>query len=440
MWDFPHISPQPRWLRSPRREFPQTAPNKATGPRALHILSALAFRPHGFVPPPLGEKAYARGVHNTAETVKTAPNRTAKANSFLFNNRTAATTTTTSSTTPIGITKPQRLVIKLIHINSILSPHYNPNATITDHAEQTIKSSTAHFTYLQKKLQTNSANDDDHDAGVNVVPSNISLQFLANLYLGDPPSPQLVSIDTVDNLLWIQCLPCINCFNQSAPIFNPSKSSQFTNLSCNSQLCFTTGGQCSSDDACPYTVSFNNGVNSTGTLAQDYLILNDNTSTTIPLVFGCGHENVGSTDGQQSGILGLAPGNVSIVSQMGSTFSHCFGNISNPNYTHNRLVLGGQAEFLGSSTPLDTFNDLYYVTLEGISVGDTRLIIDPFSFKRSPSGFGGMILDSGTMLTWLAIAAYYPLTDEVKKQHLGKVILGSSSQLCYNGTMREAPS
>ncbi|KAI8019442.1 Aspartic proteinase nepenthesin-1 [Camellia lanceoleosa] len=322
-----------------------------------------------------------------------------------------ATTTTTSTTTPIGITKPQRLVIKLIHINSILSPHYNPNATITDHAEQTIKSSTAHFTYLQKKLQTNSANDDDHDAGVNVVPNNISLQFLANLYLGDPPSPQLVSIDTVDNLLWIQCLPCINCFNQSAPIFDPSKSSQFTSLSCNSQLCFTTGGQCSSDDACPYTVSFNNGINSTGTMAQDYLILNDNTSTTIPLVFGCGHENVGSTDGQQSGILGLAPGNVSMVSQMGSKFSHCFGNISNPNYTHNRLVLGGQAEFLGSSTPLDTFNDLYYVTLEGISVGDTRLIIDPFSFKRSPSGFGGVILDSGTMLTWLATVAYYPLVD-----------------------------
>ncbi|XP_057467664.1 aspartic proteinase CDR1-like, partial [Actinidia eriantha] len=156
--------------------------------------------------------------------------------------------------------------------------------------------------------------------------------------------------------------------------------------------------------------------------------------------FGCGHENEGSTEGQQSGNLGLGPGNVSLISQLGSKFSHCFGNTSDPNYSHSQLILGYGAHFLGSSTPLDTSNDLYYVTLEGLSVGEKRLIINTFSFRGTPSGADGVILDSATTITWLASGAFYPLRDEVKTllgERLIQEKLSSSSQLCYNRSVSQ---
>ncbi|KAB2626325.1 aspartic proteinase CDR1-like [Pyrus ussuriensis x Pyrus communis] len=77
--------------------------------------------------------------------------------------------------------------------------------------------------------------------------------------------------------------------------------------------------------------------------------------------------------------------------------------------------IGDGAKIEGTSTPLEVYNELYYLTLESISLAERRLEIDPEIFKRTESGTGGTVIDSGTTVSFLATGAYYVLRDEVRK-------------------------
>ncbi|KAM1067473.1 hypothetical protein ACFX2J_022475 [Malus domestica] len=100
---------------------------------------------------------------------------------------------------------------------------------------------------------------------------------------------------------------------------------------------------------------------------------------------------------------------------MGSKFSYCIGSIRDPNYPHNKLVLGDGAKIEGTLTPIQVYNELYYLTLESISLAEMRLEIDPEIFKRTESGSGGTVIDSGTTVTFLATGAHVVLRDKVQK-------------------------
>ena len=120
--------------------------------------------------------------------------------------------------------------------------------------------------------------------------------------------------------------------------------------------------------------------------------------------------------GQCSGAVGLGSDEISLVTQLGSKFSYCFGRIRDPQYIHNQLVLGDGVEIEGPSTPLEILDGLYYLTLEGISVDQENLDISPDVFKRSPyNNFGGVIIDSGSSLTFLARDAFNSLNNEVQR-------------------------
>ncbi|KAL2939403.1 Aspartic proteinase nepenthesin-2 [Bienertia sinuspersici] len=70
------------------------------------------------------------------------------------------------------------------------------------------------------------------------------------------------------------------------------------------------------------------------------------------------------------------------------------------------------------STPLHQFKDhpQYYSTLEGISVSNQRLPIDPAVFKMKPDGSGGCIIDSGSYLSYVVSEAYNELVNAVSKR------------------------
>ena len=118
-------------------------------------------------------------------------------------------------------------------------------------------------------------------------------------------------------------------------------------------------------------------------------------------------------NGLSSGILGLGNDNdnVSLATQLGSKFSYCLGLVRDLQYPHNQLILGDGAEIEGTKTPVEYFMGLYILTLEGISLGDKRHYIDPIMFKKMPSG--GVIIDSGSTLTYLARATFNILKLEV---------------------------
>lgn len=45
-------------------------------------------------------------------------------------------------------------------------------------------------------------------------------------------------VDTSSDLLWVQCQPCITCFNQSDNLeFDPKKSSSYIETPCSFTLC-----------------------------------------------------------------------------------------------------------------------------------------------------------------------------------------------------------
>ncbi|KAI3983067.1 hypothetical protein MKX01_035348 [Papaver californicum] len=58
----------------------------------------------------------------------------------------------------------------------------------------------------------------------------------------------------------------------------------------------------------------------------------------------------------------------------------------------------------------------YYVRMEGISVGETRLNIPKGIFEISAEGDGGVIIDTGTAYSHLIMMAHDPLIIELEEQ------------------------
>ncbi|CAO2813939.1 unnamed protein product [Amaranthus hypochondriacus] len=65
------------------------------------------------------------------------------------------------------------------------------------------------------------------------------------------------------------------------------------------------------------------------------------------------------------------------------------------------------------STPLiqTTYTPGYYLTLQGISVANIRLPIDPIVFAPKPDGSGGCVIDSGATTSYIASLAFNLLVE-----------------------------
>ncbi|KAI8565869.1 hypothetical protein RHMOL_Rhmol03G0294600 [Rhododendron molle] len=358
---------------------------------------------------------------------------------ILVSSLNALSSTISTATT---LTKPTRLVMKLIHSDSILSPYYNSNFTISEHVRRAIKSSMDRYTYLKARAKLSSTMDEVRG---HVKPDYGGVSFLVNFSIGQPPIPQLVVMDTGSNLLWIQCLPCITCFDQLSPIFDPSKSTTYTNLSCNSSYCVFDpfSENC---ETCSYYLKYDDGSTTRGDLGMEELSFMKTfegtmTSTVSNTVFGCGHKNDGF-NGLASGVLGLGPNKkFSLMSHLGSKFSYCIGSITDPHYEHNQFIIGDGTKIEGDATPLEVYNNLYYITLQGISVGEKLLEINSDTFKRVPTGDGGVVIDTGTTDIYLERGGYNSLIEEVQSLASGLLEKVSNmfddNRLCYKGTVSQ---
>lgn len=117
---------------------------------------------------------------------------------------------------------------------------------------------------------------------------------------------------------------------------------------------------------------------SSGNLAIEQLTFttsDEGTATVFNFAFGRAHNFKENHDYNFNGIVGLSDDGTtfSLVRQLGSKFSYCLGNINDPYYNYNRRILGNRSIFEGSSTPIYMDGD-YFLSLEGISLGETRLI------------------------------------------------------------------
>ncbi|KAF9601408.1 hypothetical protein IFM89_019681 [Coptis chinensis] len=220
--------------------------------------------------------------------------------------------------------------------------------------------------------------------------------------------------DTGSDLTWIQCQPCLGgCYEQSDPIYDPKKSSSYSNIPCNStectQLKSATGHLPSCmNSSCGYSITYGDGSYSRGISAHENLTITP--SDTFPnFRFGCGQSNGGLFRGT-AGLLGLGRDNISFVSQTSNKYKKVFSYCISPS-SYGFLAFGDSSS-VKQFTPLLTDKrdpSFYFLNLTGISVGALKLALSPSTFSLS-----GTIIDSGTVITRLPSSAYAALRSAFK--------------------------
>ncbi|XP_008777368.2 aspartic proteinase nepenthesin-2 [Phoenix dactylifera] len=235
-------------------------------------------------------------------------------------------------------------------------------------------------------------------------------EFLMDLAIGTPSLPFPAILDTGSDLIWTQCKPCTDCFEQPTPLFDPLRSSTFSRIPCSSDLCQALPtSTCKSD--CNYLYSYGDSSSTQGVLASETFAFGSTAVSDI--AFGCGDANQGAGFSQGSGLVGLGRGPLSLISQLGlGKFSYCLTSLDeskkSPLLFGSLADLGGGAEKV-QSIPLvknPSQPSFYYLTLKGITVGSINLQIPSSTFELQDDGTGGLIIDSGTSITYLELAGY----------------------------------
>ncbi|KAF8749100.1 hypothetical protein HU200_012747 [Digitaria exilis] len=249
-------------------------------------------------------------------------------------------------------------------------------------------------------------------------------EYLMDVFVGTPPRRFQMIMDTGSDLNWLQCSPCFDCFKQIGPVFDPTASSSYRNLTCGDQRCGLVAPpeapracQRPGEDPCPYYYWYGDQSNTTGDLALESFTVNltgPGASRRVDgVVFGCGHRNRGLFHGA-AGLLGLGRGPLSFASQLravyGHTFSYCL--VDHGSDVASKVVFGEEDALLlahpllnytAFASPADTF---YYVQIKDVLVGGEPLNISSDTWAVSKDGSGGTIIDSGTTLSYFAEPAY----------------------------------
>ncbi|KAL6176135.1 hypothetical protein ACLB2K_052771 [Fragaria x ananassa] len=277
--------------------------------------------------------------------------------------------------------------VDLIHRDSPLSPSYD--------------SSTTHFRRLHESFLRSIARASrfTHAAATPTIESTVissSGEYLMNLSVGTPPVQLLGIADTGSDLIWTQCKPCKQCFNQNPPLFDPAHSSTYKTLPCQS-------------NTCQYSYRYGDRSYTHGSLSVETFIVG---KVSLPkIVFGCGHDNGGTFDESGSGLIGLGGGPLSFISQLskstnGGKFSYCLVPTAAKSDVASKISFGSASIVSGAGTVSTSLvskqpNTFYYLTLEAISVGEKKVLYKSQSNKAVAGSEGNIIIDSGTTLTLL---------------------------------------
>lgn len=120
--------------------------------------------------------------------------------------------------------------------------------------------------------------------------------------------------------------------------------------------------------------------------------------------------------------MGLGRGPLSLVSQLKEQkFAYCLTAIDDSK--PSSLLLGSLANVKPKTSDQDDMKttpliknpsqpSFYYLSLEGISVGGTQLSMPKETFELRDDGSGGVIIDSGTTITYIQKTAFNLLKKE----------------------------
>jgi hypothetical protein len=87
-------------------------------------------------------------------------------------------------------------------------------------------------------------------------------EYLVRVSVGSPPTEQYLVVDSGSDVMWVQCKPCLECYVQADPLFDPATSATFSSVSCGSAICrILRTSACGDGDSggCEYKVSYADG-------------------------------------------------------------------------------------------------------------------------------------------------------------------------------------
>nr|KJB78401.1 hypothetical protein B456_013G142200 [Gossypium raimondii] len=299
--------------------------------------------------------------------------------------------------------------VELIHRDSPISPFYNASLS----SSQILRKNALHSMDRLKHFQSLI----NQSAIQSAVTPNGGI-YLMKLSFGTPPVDYMAVADTGSDLIWIQCVPCLQsqCYPQGSPPFDPQASSTYKKIPCDSDSCQALPRyQCSNDvNDCQYSYSYGDKSFTKGILSTDTLTFDDSNGqkTAFPTsIFGCGHNNQGKFRSPSAGLVGLG----------GGPTRPALGLLNLPFVTSIISRPGAVSTPLVSKTP----QTYYYLSLEGVSIGDKT--------AQAGSSQGNIIIDSGTTLTYLE-SSFYSSLETIVKDAIGADPVQSPSEsfsLCY---------
>ncbi|KAK9068798.1 hypothetical protein SSX86_012914 [Deinandra increscens subsp. villosa] len=199
-----------------------------------------------------------------------------------------------------SLTSGDSFTVNLLHRDSIDSPFYDHSMSFSQRLGHASRRSFTNAKRYKTKLDGSTYQAD-------IIP-DVS-EFLINISIGYPSHNVLAIADTGSDLSWIQCKPCIRCYNHTGPVFDPERSSTYRPVACESTTCkdlSSSGTTCSSSENCRFFLFYGDGSFSNGTVATETVTL---CHRDIPnVVFGCSFVNDGIFGPTWDGIVGLGGG------------------------------------------------------------------------------------------------------------------------------------
>ncbi|XP_047341687.1 protein ASPARTIC PROTEASE IN GUARD CELL 1-like [Impatiens glandulifera] len=241
-------------------------------------------------------------------------------------------------------------------------------------------------------------------------------EYFSRIGIGKPAKDVYMVLDTGSDVNWMQCAPCADCYQQSDPIFEPTSSSSYSPLTCDTRQCRSLDVSECRNETCLYQVSYGDGSYTVGELVTETVTFGKSEEVN-KIAIGCGHNNEGLFIGA-AGLIGLGGGSLSFPSQINaSSFSYCLVDRDSDSVStlefNSGIPPSAVTATLLRNTKLDTF---YYVDLIGITVAGVNISIETSVFKLESNGSGGVIIDSGTAVTRLQTEAYNAVRDEFVKR------------------------
>ncbi|XP_073313775.1 aspartic proteinase NANA, chloroplast [Primulina huaijiensis] len=287
-------------------------------------------------------------------------------------------------------------------------------------------------------------------------------QYFVHLKVGTPAQKVTLIADTGSELTWTKCkyrcngAQCGIGNSRNRRVFRADDSSTFKTVTCSSSMCkielanLFSLAQCPSPrDPCAYDYRYLDGSSTIGVFANEtvtFSLTNGKKTRLENVLVGCSGSSRGQSFEAADGIIGLGYSNHSFAfkaaKRFGGKFSYCLVDHLSPKNVSSYLIFGSYYEtdispikLQYTELVLGVIPPFYAVNMKGMSIGGILLEI-PIEVWNV-NGVGGVIVDSGSSLTFLTQPAYQPVMDALKPSLSGYKTLNldfGPLEYCFNST------